>query len=390
MQVSPFLREVKLMGKKRSHGEGSVFQYRGRWRAAIRVNYRRLVRDFDTKREALSWLAEVRVQAERGLLPEPDRVTVAEFLRSWLEVVSPTVKPATADTYRQVAETRIIPELGQARLQGLKPADIQAFLAKLLNRGLSPASVRLTFAVLRRACRTAVDLGLLAVSPTDRVRPPRVGRRDFPLLGPEDVARLLAAVRQGSPGLYPVFALLATTGIRVGEARALTWDDVDLEGGRVLVRRTIRRIGGRWVITEPKSAAGRRQVTIPAELIPVLKEQRRTVLERRLRAGAAWDSACGDLVFPTETGRPLPYRAIREALVRACRAAGLPELRVHDLRHLHATCLLAFGVNVRAVAERLGHSQPGVTLSLYAHLTPGLQEQAAELAGRLLPRSGTG
>jgi integrase len=370
------------MGKKRGHGEGTVYQYRGRWRAELTVGYRRHVREFDTRREALSWLAEVRLKADRGLLPEPSRVTVAEYLRHWLEAEGPSWRPATARTYQTLLEKHVIPALGGARLQALKPPDIQALYARLLKGGLSPTTVRLVHAALHRALSQAAAWGLIAFNPAERVKAPRPARREFRVLSPEEVRRLLEAVKAGAPDCYPMIATLVLTGMRLSEAVGLRWQDVDLEAGVIRVVRTLRWVGGRWVEGEPKTAAGRRQIPIPAELVSLLKEHRVAQLEARLRAGAGWSTEFGELVFPTRTGRPVLPGNLRVALARLCRAAGLEPIRVHDLRHTHATLLLAEGVNPRVVQERLGHSTVTMTLGLYSHVLPNLQREAAEKAGR--------
>jgi integrase len=153
------------MAKRRGHGSGSVYRYRGGFRAEFRAGRSRLVRDFDTRREAESWLAELRVLSDRGALPEPSRVTVGQFLGRWLEAVAPSLKPGAAATYRQTVADYIIPHLGGLRLQALKAPDIQGLYGRLLERGLSPTTVRLVHAVLHKALSQAVDWGLLAVNP---------------------------------------------------------------------------------------------------------------------------------------------------------------------------------------------------------------------------------
>lgn len=374
------------MARKRSHGEGSVYLYRGRWRAELRLNYRRLVRDFGTKKAALDWLAEVRVQAGRGLLPEPSKLTLASYLEHWLQAAGPSLRPGSVATYRQAAEY-IIPVLGQARLQALKPAEIQGLYGRLLDRGLSPATVRICHTLLHRALSQAVDWGLLAQNPADRAKPPRAVRKEFRVLQAWELARLLEAAAVQCPEFYPMVATLALTGMRLAEATGLRWSDVDLEAGVIRVSRALRRVGARWVETEPKSAAGRRQIPIPAPLVELLKRHRRTVAELRLKAGSAWETAFGDLVFPTAAGRPREPSNVRKALARACHRAGLPRLRVHDLRHSHATLLLSWGVHPRVVQERLGHSTVTLTLQTYSHVLPDLQREAAERLGEILAGS---
>ncbi len=373
------------MGRKRGHGEGSVYRYRGRWRAEIRIGPHRHVKDFPTRREATAWLAEVRVRAERGLLPEPCRLTLAGYLEHWLGAAAPGLRPASVETYRYLIETHVAPDpVGQARLQKLRPADIQGFYGRLLERGLSPATVRLIRGVLHKALSQAVDWGLLAVNPADRTRAPRVPRKEFRALSPDEARRLLEAARTVCPAYYPLLATLLATGMRIGEAVGLRWEDVDPEAGVIRVVRTLKYVGGRWVEGEPKSAAGKRQIPVPAELAGLLKEQRRAVLEARLKAGGAWCQEFGELVFPTARGRPVRPADVWKGLRRACKAAGLPLIRVHDLRHTHATMLLLAGEHPRVVQERLGHSQISMTLEIYSHVLPDLQAQAARKVGELL------
>ena len=371
------------MGSRRGRGEGSVFRYRGRWRAAIRLEYRRLTRDFDTKREALAWLAEVRLKADRGLLPEPSRVTVGEYLAFWLENgAKPSVRPPTFRQYEQYVRNHLIPVLGNVKLQALKPADIQALYARRLGAGLSRRTVQLIHAVLHRALSQAVAWGLIAFNPADRVKAPRPARKEFKVLTPKEARRFLESAREWD--YYPLFVLALTTGMRMGELLGLKWEDVDLEAGAVRVRRVLYRVKGRWVEGEPKSAAGRRQVPIPAGVAAALKEHRKKVVELKLKAGPEWSAEFGELVFPTPTGRPHHPRNVQRALKAVLKAAGLPDIRFHDLRHTHATLLLAEGVNPRVVQERLGHSQVSLTLGTYSHVLPDLQREAAERVGRAL------
>jgi integrase len=373
------------MSRRRGRGEGSVYRYRGRWRAAIQVNYRRLVKDFETRREALTWLAGVRLQADRGLLPEPSRLTVGEYLDFWLENgARPAVRPATLVLYESKLRKHVVPVLGQIRLQALKPADIQALYARKLGEGLSRRSVELIHVVMRRALSQAVRRGLLGDNPADRVDRPRSDRPAPRVLSPQEAARVLQAAREIGGTVYALVATFLAAGLRLGEALGLRWEDVDLEAGELRVVRTLQRLQGRWVEGEPKTARGRRRVPIPKELAAVLKEQRRHVAELKLRAGAAWCREFGDLVFPTPSGRPWDQRNLQRALDRVLARAGLGHLRVHDLRHTHATLLLVAGVNPRVVQERLGHAQITLTLETYSHVLPELQREAAERVGRVL------
>ena len=261
------------MAKKRGHGEGTVYQVGGRWRAEVMVDGVRHRAYFETRKEALTWLAEVRVQAARGLLPEPSKLTVAEYLAFWLENgARPSVRPPTYRQYEQYVRNHIVPILGSIRLQALKPADIQALYTRKLDEGLSRRTVQLIHAILHKALAQAVDWGLLVASPADRVKAPRPDRRPEAVhfLSPEEARRFLEAARDYD--YYPLFVLALSTGMRLGELLGLKWEDVDFEAGAVHVRRGLYRVRGRWVEGEPKSAAGRRKVILPPLALSVLKD----------------------------------------------------------------------------------------------------------------------
>jgi len=176
--------------------------------------------------------------------------------------------------------------------------------------------------------------------------------------------------------LHALWVLLATTGVRIGEALGLRWGDLDADGGRVNIQRALQRQNGRGLVfVEPKSAAARRVVHLARHTVDTLALHRKRQLEERLAAGSAWHE--GDLVFCREDGRPLENSTVRAILRRALRRAELPMVRTHDLRHTCATLLLARGVHPRVVQELLGHSSIMLTLGTYSHTTPALHQEAA-------------
>jgi integrase len=178
--------------------------------------------------------------------------------------------------------------------------------------------------------------------------------------------------------LAAAFVLLATTGMRRGEALGLRWSDVDLDAGRLSIVQTITTVRDKMVITPPKTARSRRSVSLDPETVAALREHRRKQNEERLRAGEVW-SGEGDFVFTDELGRPVHPSALSRLFTSYVRRADLPAIRLHDLRHTYATVALGAGVHPKIVSERLGHATTAVTLDLYSHVTPTIDAEAAAL-----------
>ena len=173
----------------------------------------------------------------------------------------------------------------------------------------------------------------------------------------------------------PLWVTLVTTGLRLGEATGLQWSDIDLDGARLTVRRALQRQrGAGLVLVEPKTSRSRRTLHLSAVTVAALREQRhRQTLERL--AADVWNDR--GLVFSTTTGNPIDPPFVSLRLGRALRKAGLPRVRVHDLRHTFATLMLARGVHPKVVQEMLGHSTITLTLDTYSHTTPALHLEAS-------------
>jgi integrase len=176
-----------------------------------------------------------------------------------------------------------------------------------------------------------------------------------------------------------------TTGLRRGEALALSWADVDLDGGTVAVRHTLAKAAGGWELAETKTASSRRVVRLPLFAVDALRQHRVRQLSERLRSGVTWPDS--DLVFTTTSGTAIDGSNLLRAFKSLLRAAELPDLRFHDLRHSAATFMLSIGIQPKVVAETLGHSRVGVTLDTYSHVLPHLQEEAAAKMNLLLGKS---
>jgi integrase len=277
------------------------------------------------------------------------------------------VRPTTFDGY-ELCLHRVERSLGSVPVARLTPQLIQHCYAGLLAQGLSPRTVYHTHAVLHRALKQARHWGLTSGIPTELVAVPRIPYRQMKALSKEQLEVLFENSRETR--WYPLWVLLGTTGLRIGEALGLNWTDIDLVGGRLHVRRALQRQRGRGLVfVEPKSVTSRRCVELPQLAITVLEEQ-------RLRSDS-------ELVFPNRDGEPVESSTVTDALKVALARAGLPRIRVHDLRHTTATVLLEANMHPKLVQHLLGHSTVALTLNTYSHVTAGLTSEVARTMDRL-------
>ena len=368
---------------KRGHGEGSIYQRAdGRWVASVSL-IGGVRRDYygRTRREVQDKLATaLRAQRDGVLLAKTDQ-TLSAYLEQWLETMAkPSVRPRTFENYRlNVRRAREL--LGRIRLGELTPAAIQGAYAALLRRGLAPRSVWQMHMVLHRALRQAVLSGALVRNPVDGVSRPRASHHEIRTLTIDEVKRLFEITRDHR--LHALWVVLATTGVRLGEALGLKWEDVDFNLGRLSIRRSLQReahVG--FVLVEPKTAKSRRSVYLAPGTIQALKEHLVRQENERQLARDLWQPK-HDLVFKSELGKPMQDGQVSWSFHQALAKAGLPRIRIHDLRHTAATQLLERGVHPKVVQEMLGHSTITLTLDTYSHVMPGLHVQAAAQMQRL-------
>lgn len=360
---------------RRGRGDGSLTQLpNGRWMGRVTVSpgVRRTVYG-DSKADAQRLMRLASLRAERGE-PQPDnRVTVESFLSEWLDTTARrTVRPSTFVSYEHYVRRHLIPGLGRVRLARLTPEDVDRFLDLKAAEGLSPRTCQYMRSILRSALGWAMKRGRLVRNVAALSDAPKVERRPPAPLTPEEAQRLVAAAPKHRLGA--LFVLALDTGARQGELLGLRWSDVDLTAGSARIVRAKQRIKGVTIFDEPKSASSRRSVAFTSTTPRLLKAHRAHQGEERLGAGPKW--AGGDLVFASPTGLPLHASTVTHQFQDFLVPLGIRKQRFHDLRHASASFLLAQGVPIKVIAERLGHSQVSLTLSTYAHLSQELQNEA--------------
>ena len=330
-----------------------------------------------TKAEAERRLTELLREKDTGTFTKPSRQTVREYLEQWFRDYAEThVQRRTQEGYRGNLDRYILPRIGDVPLDRLTPRHVQEMESELLRdggtqgRGLSATTVLQVHRILSNALGSAVRLGIVVRNVAGAVEPPRTTQYEAPTLAWDEVNSLLEQVTD--PFYQTLFLLVIQTGLRRSESVGLQWRDVDLAAATLSVRRAwIKLPSGEMELTSPKSRQAR-VVDLPAESVEALKAH---------RVRQADVAGNGNFIFCHPDGSPLNPNLVTRVFKRTATKAGFENLRFHDLRHTHASLMLALGVHLKVVSERLGHSGIGITGNHYSHVLPTVQKGAVERFG---------
>jgi integrase len=346
---------------------------------------RQLSRAFrGTKKQADTALAEFVAEVVNGTAPLVKSTTVAEYLDRWLGHITPTRSSTTIRGYRFKVK-RITDQLGGIRLDRLTPQHLDRTYRHWLDEGLDASTVHHLHRVLSAALRQAVKWGLLSSSPTARATPPARRTRATQVPAPDVVQKLIATAEdRGQPVFATTIALAATTGLRRGEIAGLRWSDIDLQAGKLYVRRSIKNdIDGAWIPGPPKIHQVRR-IALDDFTLAVLRTHRTNATRRATGAAVPLGEDAYALTLDPSGAKPIRPDTLSQGFARICKAAGVPNVSLHTLRHFSAGMLIASGRDVRTIAGRLGHSDASTTLRVYAHMVEGRDQDAADFLGSLL------
>ncbi|MBN6057924.1 site-specific integrase [Nonomuraea sp. RK-328] len=384
--------------RKRSNGEGSIWPRKdGRYGYAAFVQttagtVKRVQGSARTQEDARKKLTELLRQADEGIPVSLENWTVADFLTYWLKhIVSEERRPKTYQGYESVVRLHLVPGLGKKRLGKLNAQDVRLFINRVrsecqccrngwdasregpvccaLKGGqccesrLSTRMVQSIHAVLRNALECAVREEIIARNAAKLVKVPvpkyKVNRG---LTVPQARALLKAAQDHR---LYALYALALCLGLRRGELLGLRWEDVDLDAAKLEVVQSLQRVGGRLQFVRPKTSDSERTVPLPPICAEALRGHRKKLFAERSERWEEWQEH--GLVFPSRVGTPMEPDNLRRSWGAIRRAAGLGEMRFHDLRHTCVTLLLNLGVPPQVVRDIVGHSDIEVTMTIYAH-----------------------
>jgi integrase len=371
--------------KRRGNGEGSIYQRaNGSWCATFAVGY-----GTDGKRKRRTVFGETKVAVQEKLRKladtathlkgiEPQKIKVGEYLDRWLRDAAKTqVRATTYVNYEGVVRNHIKPYIGGLQLAKLTAMNIHGLYSSMAEAKKSADTIRLVHAVLHRSMKQAVRWRLIPYNIAADVDKPKAPKADITPLDAAQVTKLLKAAE--GDRFEALYILAVTAGMRSGELFGLQWADVDLKEKAIMVRHSLQELKGRLTLTEPKTSRGRRRIELPQMAVDALVRHKARMLKEGF--GAV------EYVFCNYSGGPLRRSHFQTGEFKPIlRAAKLPVIRFHDLRHTSATLLLSQGVHPKVVQERLGHSQISVTLDTYSHVLPTMQVEAAGKFDRMLKK----
>ena len=354
--------------RRRASGEGSVYwiEKKGLWAGQITLPDGSRKFKYSKKQGNIkAWLLNARNDLRQGILPQNDKITVSEFMDNYMETVAKHIlRPSTQEMYELYIRLHINPSLGKIKLKDLGPHHLQRFYSEKIDQGLSKRTVQILHATIRRVLNQAVSWGIIQKNVCKQVKAPRPGKMQYTILTKEQLNIFLDQVR--GHRYFPIYILLVYGGFREGEVLGIHVEDCDMVNRVINVRHQVISLKGGMVIAEPKTESSKRAVTLPKVAADILEQH----LDQLYRKQG--------LIFTTRSGKPIAPRNMIRHFKSALVAAGLPDIRVHDLRHSHASLLLASGVNPKVVQERLGHASITLTLQTYSHTIPSLGQQAAD------------
>lgn len=338
-----------------------------------------------TQKEVRQRLQQTTTAIDEGVYVAPSKLSVEQWLNTWLEDFCVDVKPRTLDKYRSTVKVRLVPHLGKIKLCDLSTHHIQHVYNSFLRgadgfRQLSTKSIRDTHGTLHRALQQAVELDYIKINPSDRCKLPRIEKTD---IRPMESQQIGAFLREIKGNRYErLFTVDLFTGLRMGEILALSWDCIDFDKGTLRVYRQLHQVKGQYFYGTLKNDKPR-SLTVAPSVLEVLKEQRAQQRLWKMAAGAVWENG-EDLVFTDEIGRHLSPNSVRTALHRITDKIGIEGFRFHDLRHSFAVASLQAGDDLKTLQSNLGHHTAAFTMEVYGHCTEEMQQASASRMERFI------
>ena len=347
-----------------------------------------------TRKEVFDKMHEVTNDLKHGIYVEPTKTALGDWLDRWLEEYKRNnIEQLTYENYHSIINLHIKPELGKTLISKLKADQIQAFYNKLLKEGrldgkggLSTSMVKHTHTIINQALKKAQATGLINRNVAQETEPPKVKNKEAKAFTEEQLQIFIEEAKDDR--LYVAFVLSVTTGVRRGELLGLKWDCVNFDNKTIAIKRQLipHKVG--LILKETlKSKKSKRTITLTDDAVrELLAHKECQDQEKKLQAGIGYEDS--DLVFAKVDGTFIEPRSFTKRFQRIASRAGLSKTTLHQLRHTHASLLMAQGIHQKVVQERLGHSSVAITMDLYSHLSEKLERQASSSLNGLIKPHG--
>ena len=341
-----------------------------------------------TQKEVAQKLKAVTTSIDSGTYVAPSKMTVGQWLDIWSAEYLGGVKPKTVESYKCQIKNHIKPALNVIKLDALTTPMIQSLYNNLYRSkedggvGLSAKSVGIVHGVLHKALQQAVFVGYIRFNPADACELPRVERKEITPLDSDAIAAFIKAVHGHK--FEAVYLTMLFTGMRRGEICGLKWDCVDLEKGTILINKQLQNIPGKpgeFRLASTKNSKGR-SITVAKTVVELLKEYKRQQEEMKKTVGPLWKEE--GYVFTNEIGNHLSPNTLYHNYKRLVTSIGLPDARLHDLRHSYAVAALRAGDDIKTVQGNLGHHTASFTLDVYGHVTDEMKKDSADRMERFI------
>lgn len=315
-------------------------------------------RGFATKKEALEYEREFLAKAEFQVT-----MSFNQLVELYLDDIKHRIKETTFNLRKSVINKRIQIVFNTQAICDISPADIRIFQNKLMSEKYSQTYLKLINSTLSSIFNFAVKFYKLKENPCHKAGSIGKVKRQMNIWTLEEFRKVIAECKEERFDIYTILNVLFFTGMRIGELKALTYEDIDFENKSIRINKTLVRINGKDIATSPKTESSNRDILIDDKLIDILKLY------------------CSKLYEVSNTSRLflLNETNIRKMIKNFAKKAGVKEIRVHDLRHSHASLLIYLGVNPLAISKRLGHDNLETTLKVYAHMYQDSAKKIVEL-----------
>ena len=346
---------------------------------------------FNTRKEAEIALGNLLGEFSSNRFLQPSKLKISDFIdNNWLPSMKSQLKPSTFDSYKRNLKLHVLPSIGQIYLKDLNPQILNKLYADLMDSGnknrqggLSTKTIRYIHTTIHKFLEDAIDLDLINRNPAERAKPPKLKRSpEIKSWDSKELALFLDSARDHK--YYVAFHLAALTGMRRGEVLGLRWSDIDFNLSRISIRQSLISVAYTLTFSTPKSHQAR-NIDLDENTVQLLikykQQQSKDITQNGL------NSEYSELVFKNEFGSPIHPDSFSQAFEKCLQKTSLPKIRLHDLRHTHASIALKAGVPIKVITERLGHENPAFTLKQYVHVIPGMQKEAASLVASLITDS---